>query len=99
MLVICKVCQGKGRIATSDRLSSEFTRLYCHFMDPCCGHTWVTNLTFSHTLSPTDPRLAPHLRQPLHDERRRHPDPTTRTRPRHPGHDAEIRPLQPGAFG
>jgi len=53
MLVICKVCQGKGRIATSDRLSSEFTRLYCHCMDPCCGHTWVTNLTFSHTLSPS----------------------------------------------
>ncbi|MHB0766487.1 ogr/Delta-like zinc finger family protein [Stutzerimonas sp. NM35] len=53
MLVICKECSGKGRIASSDRLSQEFTRLYCLCLDPRCGHTWVTNLTFSHTLSPS----------------------------------------------
>ncbi|WP_313315023.1 ogr/Delta-like zinc finger family protein [Stutzerimonas nitrititolerans] len=53
MLVICKECGGKGRISSSDRLSQEFTRLYCHCLNPHCGHTWVTNLTFSHTLSPS----------------------------------------------
>jgi hypothetical protein len=31
----------------------EFARLYCQCSSPHCGHTWVANLTFSHTLSPS----------------------------------------------
>ncbi|MCF5508905.1 transcriptional regulator, partial [Pseudomonas sp. PA-3-6H] len=26
---------------------------YCQCLDATCGHTWVANLTFSHTLSPS----------------------------------------------
>ena len=47
-----EVCGGKGRIASRDELSLEFARLYCQCSSPHCGHTWVANLTFSHTVSP-----------------------------------------------
>ncbi len=53
MRVRCKVCGEKGRIASRDELSLEFARLYCQCSSPHCGHTWVANLTFSHTLSPS----------------------------------------------
>ncbi|CAD5379001.1 Transcriptional regulator [Pseudomonas sp. OF001] len=53
MRVYCKECGGKGRIASREELSMEFARLYCQCLSAECGHTWVTNLTFSHTLSPS----------------------------------------------
>lgn len=53
MLVRCNVCSEKGRIASRDDLSLEFARLYCQCSSVQCGHTWVANLTFSHTLSPS----------------------------------------------
>lgn len=53
MKVNCKVCGEKGRIASRDELSLEFARLYCQCSSVKCGHTWVANLTFSHTLSPS----------------------------------------------
>ncbi len=53
MRVYCKECGGKGRIASRDELSREFARLYCQCLSPACGHSWVANLTFSHTLSPS----------------------------------------------
>lgn len=53
MRVYCKECGSKGRIASRDELSKEFAKLYCQCGDAACGHTWVANLTFSHTLSPS----------------------------------------------
>ncbi|MFJ2287950.1 ogr/Delta-like zinc finger family protein [Pseudomonas iridis] len=53
MRVYCKECGFKGRIASRDELSKEFAKLYCQCLSPTCGHTWVANLTFSHTLSPS----------------------------------------------
>lgn len=53
MRVYCKSCGEKGRIVSRDELSLEFVRLYCQCNAPQCGHTWVANLTFSHTLSPS----------------------------------------------
>jgi hypothetical protein len=53
MRIYCKECGGKGRIASREELSNEFAKLYCQCGDPTCGHTWVANLTFSHTLSPS----------------------------------------------
>ena len=53
MRVYCKSCGEKGRIISRDELSLEFARLYCQCNSPQCGHTWVTNLTFCHTLSPS----------------------------------------------
>ena len=53
MRVYCKECGSKGRIASRDELSKEFAKLYCQCGSAPCGHTWVANLTFSHTLSPS----------------------------------------------
>lgn len=52
MRVICK-CGHKGRIASREVLSADFAKLYCQCLDAKCGHSWVANLTFSHTLSPS----------------------------------------------
>jgi hypothetical protein len=52
MRVECK-CGHKGRIASREKLSTDFAKLYCQCLDTKCGHTWVANLTFSHTLSPS----------------------------------------------
>ncbi|WWL45999.1 ogr/Delta-like zinc finger family protein [Pseudomonas parakoreensis] len=52
MRVVCK-CGHKGRIASREEVTTEFVKLYCQCLDAMCGHTWVANLTFSHTLSPS----------------------------------------------
>ena len=52
MRVTCK-CGHKGRIASREALSTDFAKLYCQCLDAKGGHTWVANLTFSHTLSPS----------------------------------------------
>ncbi|WP_433736433.1 ogr/Delta-like zinc finger family protein [Pseudomonas putida] len=53
MRIYCRECSGKGRIASREELSLEFARLYCQCLSVSCGHTWVTTLTFSHTLRPS----------------------------------------------
>ena len=52
MRVVCK-CGYKGRIASRETFSTDFSKLYCQCLDAMCGHTWVAELTFSHTLSPS----------------------------------------------
>ncbi|EGQ7792758.1 ogr/Delta-like zinc finger family protein [Vibrio parahaemolyticus] len=53
MRVICPECGEKARIQKSNRISASYSDLYCSCSDPECGHTFVMNLTFSHTLSPS----------------------------------------------
>lgn len=53
MRVYCSVCGEKARIGKTDRLSLDHANLYCSCTDPVCGHTFVANLSFSHTLSPS----------------------------------------------
>ena len=53
MRINCKECGSKGRITSRDELSREFAKLYCQCGSAQCGHTWVANLTFSHTSSPS----------------------------------------------
>lgn len=50
--ITCK-CGHKGRINDSKKHSADFVTLYCNCLDPLCGHRWVSNLTFSHTVSPS----------------------------------------------
>ena len=52
MRVTCK-CGHKGRIASREQLSEDFSKLYCQCLDAKCGHTWVAHLTFYRTLSPS----------------------------------------------
>lgn len=66
MRIYCTECGEKGRIGSREELSPKFTRLYCQCLSITCGHRWVAELTFSHTLSPStqlmDRLLFDHLR-------------------------------------
>ncbi|MFS1980809.1 ogr/Delta-like zinc finger family protein [Vibrio lentus] len=53
MRVVCTECGEKARIQKSNRISASYSDLYCSCSDPECGHSFVMNLTFSHTLSPS----------------------------------------------
>ncbi|MBW0280698.1 transcriptional regulator [Shewanella xiamenensis] len=53
MRILCTSCGKKAIIGKTDRLSVGHANLYCSCSDPECGHTFVTNLSFSHTLSPS----------------------------------------------
>ncbi|MFA0038259.1 ogr/Delta-like zinc finger family protein [Vibrio sp. 10N.261.52.A1] len=53
MRVICQECGEKARIQKSTRISASYSDLYCSCSDPECGHTFVMNLSLSHTLSPS----------------------------------------------
>ncbi|PNB75702.1 transcriptional regulator [Pseudomonas sp. GW456-E7] len=74
MRIYCKECGEKGRIASREELSLEFARLYCQCLSVSCGHTWVANLTFCHTLNPSaqvvDRLLLDHLRNMPRAEQR-----------------------------
>ncbi|WP_318515129.1 ogr/Delta-like zinc finger family protein [Photobacterium leiognathi subsp. mandapamensis] len=53
MRVNCNECGAKARIQKTNWLSSKAADLYCSCSDAECGHTFVMNLGFSHTLSPS----------------------------------------------
>ena len=53
MRVVCPECGEKARIQKTNRISAGYSDLYCSCSDPECGHSFVMNLTFSHTLSPS----------------------------------------------
>ncbi|GGI70285.1 hypothetical protein GCM10007978_05330 [Shewanella hanedai] len=53
MQVHCTACGEKAIIGKTNRLSLAHADLYCSCTDPECGHTFVANLSFSHTLSPS----------------------------------------------
>jgi len=53
MRVICPECGEKSRIQKSNRISTSYSDLYCSCCDPECGHTFVMNLSYSHSLSPS----------------------------------------------
>ena len=67
MRIYCRACGAKARIGSRDELSVEFAKLYCQCLDVSCGHSFVMNLTYSHTLRPSagvvDQLLFDRLRQ------------------------------------
>lgn len=52
MRIYCKACMGKARISSRNELTPLFTNLYCSCLDAHCGHTFVMQLSFSHSLRP-----------------------------------------------
>nr|WP_258405136.1 ogr/Delta-like zinc finger family protein [Shewanella psychrotolerans] len=50
---MCSECGSKAIIGKTNRLSLAHADLYCSCTNPECGHTFVANLSFSHTLSPS----------------------------------------------
>ncbi len=53
MQVDCPECFGKATIQSRKQLDIKLSQLYCSCKDPLCGHTFVMDLSFSHTLSPS----------------------------------------------
>ncbi|EOH3234331.1 ogr/Delta-like zinc finger family protein [Morganella morganii] len=53
MRVICPVCEADAVIRKSNRKHRELVDLYCACSDVECGHTFVSQVTFSHTISPS----------------------------------------------
>jgi uncharacterized protein YlbG (UPF0298 family) len=53
MRVICRECGSFGRITKTNRMSRDYAVLYCQCGDAECGHSWVADLGFKHTLSPS----------------------------------------------
>ena len=53
MRVLCPECGDKSRIQKTNRISNSYTDLYCSCNSAECGHSFVMNLSFSHTLSPS----------------------------------------------
>lgn len=49
----CPECRSKAVIRKTNRKHKDLADIYCACCDVECGHTFVMNLTFSHTLSPS----------------------------------------------
>ena len=49
----CPDCGSPAIIKKTNRTPREIADIYCACADVECGHTFVMNLTFSHTLSPS----------------------------------------------
>lgn len=65
MRIYCPRCEAKATIRTSKELSATMRQLYCTCNDPECGHTFVMDLTFSHTLSPSALDLPDQIRRDI----------------------------------
>jgi Ogr/Delta-like zinc finger len=53
MQIDCIQCYGKAIVHSRKKLDTKVSQLYCSCKNPECGHTFVMDLTFSHTLSPS----------------------------------------------
>lgn len=53
MRVYCYSCGEKARIAKVEEESPVYAKLYCVCHDPGCGYSFVSELSFSHTLKPS----------------------------------------------
>jgi len=49
----CPECKSKAVIRKTNRKHRHIADIYCACADVECGHTFVMNLTFSHTISPS----------------------------------------------
>ena len=72
----CDRCESIARIESSSEISPTYKKLYCSCRNPECGHTWVMDLQFSHTLSPSALDLPETLREKIQaaDNRRQQVD-------------------------
>lgn len=73
MKVICTECGADAKIKKTARKHTHFADLYCSCSEPECGHTFVMNLTFSHTLSPsamTHYRIVKDIADSIHPDQR-----------------------------
>lgn len=53
MRVYCGHCGQKARIARVEEESPKYAKLYCICLEPYCGHSFISEFIFSHTLKPS----------------------------------------------
>lgn len=53
MRIVCSVCSENARINKSNRISTTYATLYCTCANSECGHRFVMDLSFSHSLQPS----------------------------------------------
>lgn len=51
--IICPECESNSVIKKTVRKHPHLSDVYCECNNVECGHTFVVNMTFSHTLSPS----------------------------------------------
>ncbi|MFD1806238.1 ogr/Delta-like zinc finger family protein [Pasteurella oralis] len=49
--IYCNVCNSKAIVTRTDRIHSNFNKLYCSCRNQKCQHKFVFNLEFSHSTS------------------------------------------------
>lgn len=65
--VYCPICNKVARITSSNSMDTQFKQAYCACTNPECGHTFVMNVEFSHTLSPSALSLSKELRDKIRE--------------------------------
>ncbi|MBI9080285.1 MAG: ogr/Delta-like zinc finger family protein [Pseudodesulfovibrio sp.] len=65
--VHCPSCGKVSVIQSSNEMNPQIKQAYCACSDPECGHTFVVNVEFSHTLSPSAHDLPPDLRKRIRE--------------------------------
>lgn len=65
MRVYCDRCGSKAKITSTRDLTPQYRQLYCLCGNAECGHSFVADLTFSHTLSPSALDLPKALKEAL----------------------------------
>jgi len=53
MKVVCRECGANSVIKKTARKHRDISDIYCACSNYECGHTFVMNMTFSHTISPS----------------------------------------------
>ncbi|NDL64818.1 ogr/Delta-like zinc finger family protein [Acerihabitans arboris] len=53
MKVFCPECGSAANIRKTNRKDVHLSDLYCQCSDVECSHSFVLNVTFSHTISPS----------------------------------------------
>ncbi|WP_413535863.1 ogr/Delta-like zinc finger family protein [Rahnella inusitata] len=53
MKVVCRECGANAIIKKTARKHRDISDIYCACSDYECGHTFVMNMTFGHTISPS----------------------------------------------
>ncbi|MDK2956513.1 MAG: hypothetical protein PWQ57_2009 [Desulfovibrionales bacterium] len=67
--VRCNKCGSVARVESSKEIGGGLKQLYCSCRNVECGHTFVMDLTFSHTLSPSALDLPDNVRARLQQGR------------------------------
>lgn len=53
MKMTCPACLAEAKIRKTNRKHPQLADVYCQCSNMECGHTFVMNVSFSHTISPS----------------------------------------------